>query len=348
MAQTMTEPDQQRDLVRDLLKRYGYQSQSYNLLLDDKAYFFSSRGVDGVIGYVVRAGVALAARDPVCEAEALTPFIEEFRDFCKTRGWRCCFQAVTERCESVLEQIGFGSLKVGEEPIFDLDELTMAGGEFRDLRKDINSARKKGLSVIEYRPLESRDAELERQMETLSLAWKKYKGSGEFSFLIGEPGLDDPGERKYFLAIKEGEVEAFVVCTPIYARNGIYFDLMRRKEEPARGTAQLLITDAFKTLRDQGYGMATLGTAPLSNAHVDDPSQSRIIEIALELAFHRLGYLHRYKPLYQFKEQFGPTSWEARYLAFWPGFHPVILYAMLKAYDPSGITGRTRRQIIQA
>ena len=95
--------------------------------------------------------------------------------------------------------------------------------------------------------------------------------------------------------------------------------------------------------------MATLGTAPLSYEHVDDPDQSRIIKLALKLAFNRLGHFHRFKPLYKFKKQFGPTSWESRYLAFSPArFNPVILYALLKVYDPTGITKKLLYQLNSA
>ena len=337
------------DRVLEALKRHGYQSQSYSILRSDKSYFFSPSGIDGVIAYVVHANVALTAGDPVCDSSDLQEFISEFRFFCNARKWRCCFQAVTDRCKKVLKEQDFGVIKIGEEPIFELEKLSWTGGKFKDLRNDIRSAKKHGLTLVEYRPLEGRRSDWEKNMEELSAAWMKFKGSGEFAFLIGDPGLADPGERKYFLVLKDNQVEAFVVCTPIYARNGIYFDLMRRKETTLRGTNQLLIAESFRLLKEQGYAVATLGTAPLANEHVDDPTQSRIIELALNLAFDRLGHFHRYKPLYEFKKQFGPTSWEGRYLAFWPHrFNPIILYSILKAYDPSGVTGKLRRQIQHA
>ncbi len=338
-----------RHRVIEELKRHGYQSQSYNILRDDKSYFFSPSGIGGVIAYVVHANVALAAGDPVCHLSDLPKFVDEFISFCDSRKWRCCFQAVTDRCCDMLVNLGFGTIKIGEEPIFELNKLSWAGGRFKDLRNDTRSAKKHGLTVVEYCPLAGRKPDWEKQMEELSATWKKFKGSGEFAFLIGEPGLEDPGERKYFLALLDDQVEAFVVCTPIYARNGIYFDLMRRREWTIRGTNQLLIAESFRLLKEQGYAMATLGTAPLANEHVDDPSQSHIIELALRLAFDHLGYFHRYKPLYQFKRQFGPTSWEGRYLAFRPQrFNPVMLYALLKAYDPSGVKGKLSRQIQHA
>jgi len=345
-AEGMVNNQSDEERAQSVLRRYGYQSQSYNILAGAKSYFFSTVGIDGVIAYVAHAGVALAAGDPVCHLDDLTRFTVEFRQFCTDRRWRCCFQAVTERCELVLAELGFGSIKIGEEPIFELDRLDWSGGHFKDLRKDINNAKRNGLSVVEYQPLVENKPGWETQMEELSRQWQEFKGSHEFSFLLGSLSLADPGDRKYFLAINGDQVEAFVVCTPIYARNGVYFDLMRRKESPRRGTSQLLITESLLLLRDQGYRMATLGTAPLANENVADPDQSLIVDLALRIAFNSPGYFHRFKPLYQFKEQFGPTSWESRHLAYWPSrFHPVIIYALLKAYDPSGVSGQLKRQL---
>jgi len=341
--------ENEADRVVELLKRYGYHSQSYNILLSDKSYFFSPSGIDGVIAYVVSTKIAMAAGDPVCDPDDIREFVSEYIQFCKEHKWRCCFQSVTERCKDILVDLGFGMIKIGEEPIFDLDDLSWKGSRFRGLRKNVNSAKRRGMTIVEYHPLLERNLEWEKDMEELSAIWRKFKGSGEFSFLIGKPALDNPKDRKYFLTLLNNKVEAFVVCIPIYKRNGIYFDVMRRKEKTISGTSQLLFTESFRILKEQSYAMATLGTAPLSYEHVDEPNQSRIIKQTLKLAFNRLGYFHRFKPLYQFKKQFGPTSWEGRYLAFFPSrFNPVILYVLLKVYDPTSITKKLLNQINHA
>lgn len=335
--------------VQELLQKYGYHSQSYNILRSDKSYFYSSSGIDGVIAYVVKANVAMAAGDPVCDHSDIQEFVTEFRMFCKERKLLCCFQSITERCKTILEDMGFGMIKIGEEPIFDLDKFSLSGSKFRGLRKNINQAKKQGLEIVEYHPLLKRRPEWEKDMEELSTIWKKFKGSGEFSFLIGEPALNDPKERKYFLALLDNKVEAFVVCTPVYTRNGIYFDTMRRQEKTLNGMPQLLFTESFRILKEQGYTMATLGTAPLSYEHTTDLDQSRIIKAALKLAFNRLGHFYRFKPLYKFKKQFVPASWESRYLSFSPShFNPVILYALLKVYDPTSVTRKLLYQLNSA
>ena len=341
--------DDERTRVLAALKRYGYQSQSYNILREGKTYFFSQRGIDGVIAYIVQARVALAAGDPVCAPEDIRDFADEFRQFCKKHRRRCCFHPVTERCKEVLKDLGFGIMKTGEEPIIDLNKLSWAGGKFKDLRHDTGRAKKQGMSVVEYRPLEGRRTDWEEQMEELSRIWVKAKNSGEFSFLIGAPSLDNPGERKYLLVLKDDMVEAFMVCTPVYSRNGIYFDIMRRKEKPLPGTAQLLITEALQFFKQHGYELATMGTIPLANEYVEDPDQARIVELALDFTFDHLGHFHHLKPLYQFKEQFGASWWEGRYLAYYSSqFNPVILYAILKAYDPGGVSSQLKKQLNMA
>ena len=341
--------DDERTRVLAVLKHYGYLSQSCNILSEGKKYFLSQRGIDGVIAYIVQARVALSAGDPVCAPEDIREFADEFRQFCKKHRWRCCFHPVTERCKEVLKDLGFGIMKTGEEPIIDLNKLSWAGGKFRNMRRDIGRAKKQGMSIVEYRPLEGRHTDWEEQMEELSRVWAKSKGSREFSSLIGAPSLDNPGERQYLLVLKDDKVEAFMVCTPIYARNGIYFDIMRRKEKPLSGTSQFLITEALQFFKQQGYEIATMGTVPLANEYVEDPDQARIVELALDFTFDHLGYFHHLKPLYQFKEQFGVSWWEGRYLAYYPAwFNPMILYAILKAYDPGGVSNQLKKQLNMA
>lgn len=55
--------ENETDSVLELLEKYGYHSQSYNILRSDKSYFYSSSRIDGVIAYVVKAKVAMAAGD---------------------------------------------------------------------------------------------------------------------------------------------------------------------------------------------------------------------------------------------------------------------------------------------
>lgn len=342
-------PSPELERVFTALKKYGYQSQSYNVVTGDKRYFFPATVPDAVVAYVVVSGVALVAGDPLCDERDIRDVCSEFLGFCQQNGWKCAFQAVTLRTLEALQFVGFGFIKIGEEPFFRLNDFSLDGGKFRDLRRDIRRAQADGMTIVEYLPNDHRDPAIELEMEELSKAWAEKKGSGEFGFLVGNPEIADPGGRKYFLAMLNGHVEAFCVCTPIYERNGIYFDLLRRKDRPVRGTVEFLIVDSFRQLKEQGYKLVTLGTAPLSGEHADDPVQGWFIELAMDVAFHRLGYFYSFKPIYEFKEQFGPDFWESRYLAYHPArFNPVVIYALLKAYDPAAVRNLSQKQLVAA
>ncbi len=330
---------EEREIVRELLKKHGYNSASYNILKEDKQYFFSQKGIEGVIAYVDVADVYLAAGDAVCSDSDMIHFVHEFRKFCKKSGKVCCFQAVSKKFRDVLDLMGFGFFKIGEEPFFDLNAWAMAGQKFKDVRNNINHAKREGFSVIEYRPLEVRVPKHERQMNQLSKKWLEEKKTGEFSFLVGSVSLKNPGERKYFLVLnRRDSVEAFIICVPFHARKGIYLDIMRRKEKPERGTTELLITETFRILKEQGYSLASLGAAPLADVTTDE-EKKQLIQHALDFAYHNLNYFYRFKPLFEYKEQFGPSFWEPKYMAYYPpNFRTRYIYAVLKAYDPKGIT----------
>jgi len=332
--------------VADLLKKYGYHSQSYNILRNDKSYFFSKENIEGVIAYVIKANVAVVAADPVCELCDIKLFLEEFILFCKRKKLRYCFQSVTERSRIILSEMGMNIIKIGEEPIHELKDYSSIGSKFRSLRKSVNQAKRNGLEIVEYSPLIQRNEAWEKDMKELSAIWKKFKGSGEYSFLIGEPALHNPGDRRYFLALLDNRVEAFVVCTPIYSRNGIYFDVMRRKEKTINGLPQLLFSECFQIFQAEGMKMCSLGTAPLSYEHTSNVEEGKIIKLALRMAFDHLEYFNRFKPLYNFKKQFHPTSWEARYLVYNTQVSlPFVLFALLKAYDPTAIRDTLLTQI---
>ncbi|MFH1977820.1 MAG: DUF2156 domain-containing protein [Candidatus Aenigmatarchaeota archaeon] len=325
--------------ILDLIRKYGYNSTSYNILIGNKKYFFSEKGIEGVIAYIEIADIFLVAGDPVCDDQNIINFVHEFRLFCRRNNKDCCFQAISKKVKDILEIMGFNYIKIGEEPFFDLDEWNTAGGRFMDLRNEINHAKKDGFRVEEYRPLEKRDRDYEYHMAALSELWQKSKKTGEFSFLVGTASLDDPRDRKYFLVFnQENKLEAFLVCVPIFSRNGVYFDILRRKEDPEKGTTELLITDTFRILREQGYKLVTLGSAPLADVTKDEKKKEFIYK-ALDFAYNNLNYFYKFKPLFNYKQKFGPTFWEPKYMAFYPpNFKSKYVFAILKAYDPGGIS----------
>ncbi|MBU1135617.1 MAG: DUF2156 domain-containing protein, partial [Nanoarchaeota archaeon] len=214
----------------------------------------------------------------------------------------------------------------------------LSGSAFMTLRNHVSYAKRNGLSVVEYKPKEKRNKKLEKQVEDISKKWLKKKKTGEFSFLVGGPSFKEPGDRKYFFVFnKKKNIDAFLVCVPFFARKGIYFDIMRRKNNTIKGTTELLITETFQMLKEDGCSLASLGSAPLSDV-TSDKEKRQFIRQVFKFAYNNLNYFYHFKPLYHYKQKFGPTFWEPKYLAYYPpNFKPKYIFTILKAYDPGGI-----------
>jgi len=60
---------------------------------------------------------------------------------------------------------------------------------------------------------------------------------------------------------------------------------------------------------------------------------------ALEFVYENLNNFYGFKSLHQYKKKYGPTSWESRYLVFYPKiFTPKIAYSVIKAQNPKGVS----------
>jgi len=147
----------------------------------------------------------------------------------------------------------------------------------------------------------------------------KGKGNHELGFMLGSLGLDHPSAKRYFIARAEngkGRIEGFIVCEPIYGRNGYYLDVTRRRPDAVRGTMELLTTEILRLLRHDGYDMASMGLAPL--ALLDDPdlADHPLVTKLMRFIYQRVNIHYDFKLLYRYKAKYHPHEWEPRYFCF--------------------------------
>ncbi|MDS1030143.1 DUF2156 domain-containing protein [Bacillota bacterium LX-D] len=326
-----------RKKVFRLVKKYGFNPISFLALEHDKKYFFASNG-SGVIAYVVHSGVAVAAGDPLCPDNTAEVLLNEFTQYCRQNNLDICFSTVSDRFLKQFKKIGYGYVKYGEEAIFDLTTYTIKGSKTQKVRQMLNAADKAGINVIEYEPLLKRDYALEQQIIEVSQEWLSEKKSSELSFLLGSISLDFPQGRKYYLALNaEKKVEAFLVCVPYAGGTGYYLDVTRKRPTAPKGTMEKLVISCFNLMKDQGVKEASLGLAPLAN--VRDSSEISIAAVLLDFAYEKMNNFYGFKSLHQYKRKYNPTAWITRYLIFYPKvFTPKIIYGLLKAQNPKGIS----------
>ena len=324
-----------REKVRGLLARFGANPISYVDMENDKRYFFGT-GVEGVIAYIVTSHVAVCSGDPLCATGDTALLVSEFMAYCHRNDLAVCFCQVMPETLDYFRSLGFGTAKYGEEAMFRLESYSIRGGKAAKVRQNIHHAQRGGVTVFEYKPLESRDREIEREIEGVSQDWLRIKKSGELSFMLGSVSLEKPGDRRYFAARDgSGRICAFVVFVPFCG--GYYADVTRRKHDAPLGVMETIIIQAFETMRDEGFRWGSLGLAPLSNL-AGDPRSKPLVTTLLHYVFEHMNGFYGFKALYQYKSKYAPTDWQARYLAFYPGvFTPQIAYSIVRAQNSGGV-----------
>ena len=303
------------DRVQQALNQHGYNSTSYLALEADKQHFLHPQ-TDAVTAYALFNRVAITAGEPICAQPNLGEAVDEFMQMCDRKHWKPLFFEVTEPVVPILQARGFKFLKLGEEPFFELDRFTLKGNKMLNVRSSGNTARKRGVTVREFSPVEPDAERINAQLRDISQQWLHGKGIGELSFTLGSLSLDYPGDRRYFIAEQDGRVIAFLTYTPIYARKGVYLDLMRRVEQTPPGTMDLLLTESFQLLKASGVERVTMGMSPLANVLQSNVEQAQRLSWTLNQFYERGQKFYNFKCLHGFKQKFQPHYWESKYLAY--------------------------------
>ncbi len=324
-----------KEKARKLLHLYANNPISYVSLEDDKKYYFG-KNVEGVITYVITAGVAVCAGDPVSSEEDMPLLITEFITYCKENELNICFCQTMGDNITLYSQLGFGYIKYGEEAMFDLENYQLSGKKTAKIRQAINHVAAYGVTVSEYKPHIKRDKVIENQIHQISKEWLDNKKSSELSFMLGSISLENPMDRRYFAAYdNENKMLGFIVFVPFEGGNGYYADVTRRRNDAPIGVMEKITIEAFAQMKSEGVKWGTLGLAPLANVAEDGKRASKV----LEFVYENLNNFYGFKTLHQYKKKYGPTSWESRYLVFYPKlFTPKIAYSVIKAQNPKGVT----------
>ena len=325
-----------REHVRSLVLRYGQNPGSYLSLENDKLWYFGHHG-DGVIAYGIVGDTAVVNGDPVCSKEEFPSLLAEFKEFCLSRGYHMVFLSITEKYKSVYELLGFGLIKCGEEARFELAGYNLKGGKVGKVRASINHATKAGVTVEEYRPLTEKDAGIEREILEVSEEWRSIKGGGEITFTVGGIGLEDPMDRRYFVARDEnGRISAFLVLLPFDGGNGYLADVTRHRREAPGGVMEKLIYDTFMILRDEGVRYGSLGLSPLANLG-EAGEKNAPAEKILKFIYENMNGIYGFKDLYRVKARYNP-AWQPAYFACYPKLiTPQMAYAVVRIQSPAGV-----------
>lgn len=331
-----------RKKVYELVRDYGQNPMSYLALEDDKKYFFG-KSVAGVIAFAVVNDVAVVCGDMICSDEAAPVFLAEFSEFCRENRYAILFLNVTDKYADLYRLMDFQTTKYGEDACFLLSEYNLAGGRVAKVRAAINHANRVGITVEEYRPALTRDEKIEREMQEISDLWLKSKKCGELSFMLGGMGLENPLERRFFVARDANQmILGFVVFVPYENQKAYLADVTRRRIDAPQGVIEKLIYDGFMALKADGVLWGNMGLVPLVNV-AEGKEKTTLPEKMFEYVYENLNQFYDFKALHHAKEKYAPTHWVSRYIVYKPKrFTLQMAYAIVRVQNPKGIMDYVR------
>lgn len=213
---------------------------------------------DAWTSFVARGTTALAVGG-VHGADRPAAFAR-FRD--ETRALGIARQAVYPLREPDLAaatEAGFTSLPIAVEAWVDLEDFTLKGKRFADLRQMRNRAEKHGIVSEEVDPA--------RWRASLTTTWRAFLDGRnvpwQVRWLSGGPVFDTTHGHRTFVAHLDGAVQAFVTVLP-GARGQASLDVMCRSPQALAGSMEVLLVNVLSTLRDEGVRRVSLGPCPLA------------------------------------------------------------------------------------
>lgn len=324
--------------VKALIDRFGEDPMDSFSLLQDKRFFFSQDG-QGVVAYALWRNFAVALADPICDPDARRDLVHAFARFCRRQDWVPIFYCLQVKHRPLYDEEGFVTFKVGEDARLMMDEFSLQGGKFQNLRTAGNRARKENMTFTWYDAKPAPDHGIEAQLKVISDHWLHAKHGGEMTFDLGRFSLDDiRANGAGVVRNAEGRVEAFATWRPYARGRGRTLDLMRGSPEARNGgLMDFLILESIEHFRQQdGCVEVSLGNAPLADVRQESDGEPSRQERATKFLFENFDRYYGYKSLFSFKRKYHP-DWQGRYLAYPPGVPlPMIGLAIAGVHLPSG------------
>ena len=295
--------------ARELVMRYGWNSTAYQILNPGILHWFDANS-SAVVGYVRRQNYLLAAGSPVCSVESLPGVVEGFERFAADQHCRVCYVCAAGRLQELLGQSHrHCTVAVGAEPVWEPRQWAAIIDARRSLRAQLHRAINKGVRIVATEP---GDAVSDSEFHRVLTEWIECRGLPPLHFMVEPEVLRGVVEdRVVFAARRHERLVAYLVASPVAARNGYLIEELARSPEAPNGTSELLIDAAMRRFADQGCGFATMGLVALSGDELKhNPPWLRTL---MFLARAHANRFYNFRGLERFRAKMRPGWWEPIY-----------------------------------
>jgi phosphatidylglycerol lysyltransferase len=290
-----------RDRLLVLLKQYGWNATSFQVVETDFRYWFDSKG-DAAVAFLDTGGAWVVAGAPIGPVERIDEIASRFAAEARRRRKRIAYFAVEPR---FLDQVRMSSAPIGEQPWWDPRSWDERHRGHRGLKEQLRRARAKGVTVTRV-PSSVAANELRPELERLIDRWLTTRVMPPMSFLVALEPFVCADERRFYVARSKGRAIGLLVAVPVYDRGGWFFEDILRDPQAPNGTTELMIDTAMRDVAADGCSFVTLGLAPLAG---DAPW--------LRTTRNLMRGFYNFEGLRTFKAKLRPDGWTPIHLA-WP------------------------------
>jgi phosphatidylglycerol lysyltransferase len=291
---------------------YGWNTTAYQILNPGIDHWFSPN-VPAVVGYKRCRNVFLVAGNPVCAPQALPSVVNNFEEFAREQSARVCYFCAADRLREMLScSRDHSTVAIGAQPAWDPRGWPRLIGSRPSLRAQVSRARNRGVGVESIPPQEGRsDPEIAGVLDE----WLKARFLPPLGFMV-EPWALRGGvaDRVLLVARLKGRVIAFLLASPVAARNGYLIEQVARSPRAPNGTSELLIDAAIRQFAWEGSTYVTLGLVALANSANHELRGNPLwLRVSMRLARAYANRFYNFQGLERFRTKMAPDAWETIY-----------------------------------
>jgi len=287
------------------------------------------------LGFKQVGNTVIVLSDPVGQPDDVRRGYGEFAEFCRSRGWRLGYFAMSERARTELVALGMRSIQVAEDTVIRLPDLEFRGKKWQDVRSAINRAKREGVVMRTVRYSDAPRG-MKDQMQAISAQWAGDKSLPEMGFTLGDlPEADDPSVEMHLAVDEEGTVHGMTSWMPVYRDGDVVgwtIDIMKRRLDDGvmSGVMEFLIAQSAVEFKEAGYEFISLSAAPLSYTGEVEGS----VEGLLDILADKMEPYYGFTSLERFKAKFKPEHHPLYLMYADEAQLPAITLAILRAYLP--------------
>jgi hypothetical protein len=302
-------------------KAWGYHSSHSVWFLMDLQFFESSCG--WIFALQIRGKVALLPLDPLLpnpETPDYTPLagaLSELVHFFKVE--QVFFVSTYTQFTHALRRQGYQILQIGEEPWIDLHDPLPKGNSGKGVRSARNHAIRAGVIIESWKWSElANEPEKRKLIQEIRAHWIDRRLFQVHGFLNTIDEFAYPEARRYFAAISPTRVEGVLIASQVPGIRSYYLEDMLLLPDAAKGTGELLTTEAMRLLQLEGAEQASLGVISLATlgASTQDADQlPKLVRFSTITLPTLLKKVVNFSGINVFRKRFKARRTEAVYVA---------------------------------